>query len=80
MGLIAGIELVRDKATREQYPLEAGVCSQVANACLMRGIIVRPTGNSLVLCPPFIISEAEIDIIVTALGEALDEVARALGA
>ena len=80
MGLIAGIEIVRDKATRAQYPLEAGVCSRVANACLMRGVIVRPTGNSLVLCPPFIISEAEIDLVVTALGEALDEVAAALDA
>jgi len=33
-----------------------------------------------VLCPPFVISEAEIDAVVAALGEALDEVARALDA
>ncbi|MFQ5347390.1 MAG: aminotransferase [Rhodothalassiaceae bacterium] len=78
LGLLAGIELVRDKTTRSHYPLEAGVCGQVANACLMRGVIVRPTGNSLVLCPPFVISEGEIDLVVSALGEALDEAAAKL--
>jgi len=73
-GLMAGLELAKDKATREQYPIEQGVCAQVANAALMQGVILRPTGNSLVLCPPFTISTAEIDTIVEALATALDQV------
>lgn len=73
-GLIAGIELVKTKATREQYPAEAFICEAVSQACLVRGVIIRPVGNALVLCPPFIISRAEVDEIVRVLREALIEV------
>jgi len=73
-GLLAGIELVKDKTTREQYPLERAVCAQVAGAALRRGVVLRPTGNSLVICPPFTIAGEEIDAVVQALAGALDEV------
>ncbi|GER06305.1 aspartate aminotransferase family protein [Iodidimonas muriae] len=74
MGLLAGIELVRDRKSRSHYPLELGLCSHVANAALMQGVIVRATGNSLVICPPFIITEAEIDVVVAALVAALEQI------
>lgn len=72
-GLMAGIELAKNKETREQYPLEANVCNHTSQMALVRGLIVRPTGNALVLCPPFIINHAEIDFTVGVLAEALDE-------
>ncbi|WP_374763408.1 aminotransferase [Yunchengibacter salinarum] len=78
-GLMAAIELVRDKDTRTQYPLEMAVCNQVSQTALTRGVIVRPTGNTIVLCPPFILKEAEADYCVQALSEALDQVYRKLG-
>jgi len=78
MGLIGGIELVKDKAARSHYPAEAGVCGAVANAALMQGVIIRPTGNSLVVCPPFVVSEVEIDRIAAAVATALDQVAAQL--
>lgn len=77
-GLIAGIELVQDKATRTQYPIELGLCEHVSQAALVRGVIVRPTGNALVLCPPFIVSHAEIDLTVDVLQQALEDVHSAL--
>ena len=77
-GLFAGIELARDKTTREQYPVELGVCEHVGQAALMRGLIVRPCGNVLVLCPPFIISHAEVDFTADVLRQALDEIYGAL--
>lgn len=77
-GLVAGIELVKDKTSRSHYPAETGVCGAVANAALMQGVIIRPTGNSLVLCPPFVITEAEIDRIAAAVSTALDQVAAQL--
>ncbi|GER01304.1 hypothetical protein JCM17845_19270 [Iodidimonas gelatinilytica] len=40
----------------------------------MQGVIVRATGNSLVICPPFIITEAEIDMVVAALVTALEQI------
>jgi len=79
-GLIAGIELVKDKATREQYPLELGLCEHVNQAVLVRGVILRPTGNNLVLCPPFTVSHAEIDFTVDALKGGLEDVYNAINA
>lgn len=77
-GLMAGIELTKNKATREQYPLEMALCDHVGNAALMRGLIVRPTGNVVVLCPPFCISKAQIDFVAAILHEAFSDVARSL--
>ncbi len=78
LGLIVGIEIVRDRERRLHHPLEAGVCARIANEALMRGVIVRATGNSLVVTPPFVITDEEIGMIAAALGEALDAVAAAL--
>jgi putrescine---pyruvate transaminase len=77
-GLFAGIELAKNKETREQYALELGVCDHIGQGALMRGLIVRPCGNVLVLCPPFIINHAEIDFTVDVLKQALDDVYAAI--
>lgn len=77
-GLIAGIEITEDKKSRRQYPVDLGVDQLVGQAALARGLIVRPAGNVLVLCPPFVISHAEVDFIVDALAEALDQIHTAL--
>ncbi|PCI59246.1 MAG: aspartate aminotransferase family protein [Kordiimonadales bacterium] len=79
-GLFAGIELCKVKETREQYPLEMGLCDHVGNAAMMRGLIVRPCGNVLVLCPPFIVSHAQIDFTVEVLADALAEIYTAIQA
>ncbi|WP_074519364.1 aminotransferase [Kordiimonas lacus] len=77
-GLIAGIELAKDKETREQYPLEANICNHVSQMALVRGLIVRPAGNVVVLCPPFVITHAEIDFMVGVMRDALDETYKAI--
>lgn len=79
MGAIAGIELAKDKAKRMQYPLELGVCGQVAGQTLMRGVIVRPTGNALVMCPPLTFEAEHVETLKAALAEALIVVAGQLG-
>jgi putrescine aminotransferase len=77
-GLMAGIELVKNKETREQYPLEGMVCNHVSQAALMKGLIIRPAGNALIICPPFIVSEQEIDLTVQALNDCLSDTYQAL--
>ncbi len=77
-GLMAGIELAKDKATREQYPIDIAVCNHVSQSVLMKGLIVRPAGNALILCPPFIVTNAEIDFTVQTLSEALTAIYDAL--
>ena len=77
-GLMAAIELTKDKATREQYPAELAICDHIGQAALMQGLIVRPVGNVVVMCPPFIISHAEIDFICSVLAEACTNIHTAL--
>lgn len=59
-GLMAGIELVRDKHTKEPYPLGARAGHRVAAAARKRGLIIRPIGNVLVLLPPLSVSIREL--------------------
>lgn len=77
-GLMAAVELTKEKETREQYPMELSVCDHVGQGCLMRGLIVRPVGNVVVMCPPFIISHAEMDMVAAVLREACSDVHKAL--
>jgi len=77
-GLIAGIELAQDKATRAQYPIDVGICEHVSQACLVQGVIIRPTGNSLVLCPPFTIKRVEIDHAISVIEQALTHIHQAI--
>jgi 4-aminobutyrate--pyruvate transaminase len=73
MGLIGAVELVANRATRQAFPDNAvgGFCQA---ACEKHGLIVRAMGgNSIALCPPLIITEAQVDELVQKLSLALDE-------
>lgn len=73
-GLIGAIEITQNKKTRAQFPMELGIDHHIANHIMMKGVIVRPAGNVLIMCPPYIISEAEIDFAVDAIRYGLDAV------
>ncbi len=78
VGLMAAIELVRDRKTKESFAGDLGVPARVRNAALARGVIVRASADTIVLCPPLIITEKEIDQIVSVLDGALAEISRDL--
>jgi adenosylmethionine-8-amino-7-oxononanoate aminotransferase len=79
LGLLLGIELVRDRATRAPFPRGERVQERVVAAALERGLAivggtgrgVGPDGDHLLITPPFVISDDECDQLVAALGEAL---------
>jgi 4-aminobutyrate aminotransferase len=72
LGLLLGVELVRDRATKEPAADEADA---VLYACLERGLSFKTTfGNVLTLSPPLTITEAEIDQALAILDAALAEV------
>jgi adenosylmethionine-8-amino-7-oxononanoate aminotransferase len=73
-GLMGALEAVADRATKAPFPGHLSVSERIANACTDRGLICRPLGQSVVLCPPFVISEDEMDWMFARLGEALDAV------
>ncbi|GGK41208.1 aminotransferase [Salinarimonas ramus] len=73
LGLIAGIELVADKATKRQYEVKAGVAAKAIAFCQEEGLILRNLmGDRIAICPPLIITQAEIDELFDKLGRALD--------
>lgn len=73
VGLIAGVELVADRRTRESFPAEAKVGAQVERACRTRGIILRNMGDVLALCPPYIVEPEQLDELVRALALAIED-------
>jgi adenosylmethionine-8-amino-7-oxononanoate aminotransferase len=70
LGLMCAIEFVADKETKES----AGIASQILLACQQKGLISRIKGESLLLAPPLIINEGEIDKILAIIREAIEEV------
>ena len=73
-GLIAGVELVRDRATREPFDPLDRVGHLVCAAMRKHGILLRPLGDTVVVMPPLSVNEAEIDAIVDALSLCITEV------
>ena len=73
VGLIGAVELVRDKATKEPFETAHGVGAFVASRAQENGLILRALGDSVALCPPLIVTEAEIDQIFDRLEKSLDE-------
>lgn len=73
-GLLAGIELVKNKETGEAFPAEENMGVQVADASQRHGLLHRYAGNRIALAPAYIISEDEIGEIGVRLRKSLDEV------
>ena len=73
VGLIGGIELVKDKASKAQFEAKKAVAAKSVSFAQEEGVILRAMGGDRVaFCPPLVISEAEID-------EMFDRYERALG-
>jgi adenosylmethionine-8-amino-7-oxononanoate aminotransferase len=66
-GLIAGIELVRDRATKEPYPWEENRGIRVCCHARSEGVLLRPLGNVIVVMPPLCVTIDEIDRIAGAV-------------
>ncbi len=73
-GLIAGVELVRDRATRTAFDPRDRVGHLVCLGMRKHGIILRPLGDTVVIMPPLSTTLAEIDAIVDALSACLRDV------
>jgi adenosylmethionine-8-amino-7-oxononanoate aminotransferase len=80
-GLLVGVELVADRGTREPFPRHARVTEAVVRAARERGLLVYSgTGNAngvdgdtILLGPPFVVTDAELDRIVEWLGDAIEQ-------
>ena len=70
-GLIAGIELVSDRSTKEPYPGPEKRGAQVCERARAEGVLLRPLGNVLVIMPPLAITLEQLDRICEAVERAI---------
>ncbi len=71
-GLVAGLELVADKATKRAFDAKAGVGNKATLMAQEEGLIVRNLADTVAVCPPLVITEGEIEDMFDRLARALD--------
>jgi 4-aminobutyrate--pyruvate transaminase len=75
VGLIGALELMADAVQKVPFDPKLMVGPRIVQQALRRGVILRPVGDTITLCPPLIIARSEIDLLFDAVTEALDVVA-----
>lgn len=73
VGLVTGIELVKNWRTREPFALRERAGIRVCEALAKRGVLTRPIGSVIALLPPYCTTPAQARKMVTALHEAIAE-------
>jgi len=77
IGLLGALELVKNKKTRERFEGK-GVGMICREHCFQNGLIMRAVGDSMIISPPLVISESEIDELVVKARKCLDLTASAV--
>lgn len=78
-GLMWGLEFVADRASKEPFPAERGLAKKLGDAAFEHGLIVYPSsgnvdglaGDQVMIAPPFIVTDEQLDEIVARLAEAI---------
>jgi adenosylmethionine-8-amino-7-oxononanoate aminotransferase len=81
MGLLCGIELVRDAKTREAYPSDARIAQRIQEDALEAGVMTYPIqgcvdgdrGDHILIAPPYTITSGMIQMLAAALERAIAE-------
>ena len=78
IGLIAALEIVKNKGTKENFDPYGKVGKQIAEICQKNGLIVRAIGDVIAICPPLIITEEQVDEMFDILEASLTEFKKSL--
>ena len=81
-GLFRALEFVADRETKEPFPASLRLHKRIKDGAMQKGLICYPAGGTadgargdhVLLAPPFIISQGQIDELVQLLGEVVDQV------
>ena len=71
-GLMGAIEIVKDKTTRERFPGDGEAAVVVRDHAIANGMMLRATGDTMILSPPLIWTRETIDMAVERIAKALD--------
>ncbi|WP_155627663.1 aminotransferase class III-fold pyridoxal phosphate-dependent enzyme, partial [Burkholderia territorii] len=78
-GLVAGVQLARDRERRERFDGSVDIGTICRDFCFNGNLIMRATGDRMLLSPPLVIGEAEVDEIVDKAKRAFDATAERVG-
>jgi putrescine aminotransferase len=78
-GMFAAVELVSDKASRERLAPDSEAAVRCRNFANDIGLMVRQTGDAMIMAPPLVCDTGEIDSLVDKLAQALDQTAKHYG-
>jgi adenosylmethionine-8-amino-7-oxononanoate aminotransferase len=71
-GMIVAIEFAKDRRTREPYPWTERRGQRIYRHALQRGVLLRPIGDVVYFMPPYIVDDAEIDLMVRVAAEGIE--------
>ncbi len=75
VGLLGALELVKNKKTRERFA-DAGVGMRCRKHCFRNGLVMRAVGDTMIISPPLVISEEQIDELIGKVRLCLDATAK----
>lgn len=87
LGLLVGVELVKDKNTKESFPMSEKVAPRIQDAALELNMLIEASqgcnkgqaGDGLVIAPAFVVTKEQIDEIVSRLDKAITKIEKELG-
>jgi adenosylmethionine-8-amino-7-oxononanoate aminotransferase len=79
LGLLAAVELVQDRATKKQFPKDAGLAKKLPKMLYDRKLVSFRAADVIALCPPLSINKGEVDFIVSVLDDAIGKLQKELG-
>jgi adenosylmethionine-8-amino-7-oxononanoate aminotransferase len=80
-GLLLGIEFVSDRKSKRMFPPKLSVTSRIVDKAFQKGLLIYPAaggvdgaGDAILIAPPFIINDEEMDLLVRLFSETVQEI------
>jgi adenosylmethionine-8-amino-7-oxononanoate aminotransferase len=70
--MILAVELAKDKRRREPYPWQERRGQRIYRYSLQNGVLLRPIGDVVYFMPPYIVDEAEMDLMVQVAADGIE--------
>ncbi|PCJ52140.1 MAG: adenosylmethionine--8-amino-7-oxononanoate transaminase [Planctomycetota bacterium] len=76
IGLMNGVEIRKNKISKEYYPIGERIAQKICNKCVEDGVMLRPLGNVIPIIPPLCINEEEIKFLFDVLKESIIKITK----